>query len=164
MASRVSTCTLVLPCHSNDSRQGGQTLLETSRARASFLIRHSQAKCSRCASESATEQRGFVVSLLYLGQNQRAGWMPPACSVSLPSLSQCSRLTVQCLQKQEGAWSSLGSTRGQDKFQSASLEREPCPLELGCTTKLWLSLGLNSVSVQQTNQHSLQHSPRQTRE
>lgn len=53
----LSTYTSVIPCHTDHSRQGWQTLLEISPAQALSLMRHSQAKCLHHASEPATEQK-----------------------------------------------------------------------------------------------------------
>lgn len=62
------------PYHTDDSRQGWQTLLETSWAQAFALMRHGQAECSCCARAShGAKEDLFLVSSVWVRTREHAG-------------------------------------------------------------------------------------------
>lgn len=123
------------PYHTDDSRQGWQTLLETSWAQAFTLMRHGQAECSYCARAShGAKEDLFLVSSVWVRTREHAGC--PGVLGKLPSLSQCSQGTVQCLQKQGEPslhWEAQEAKAGSKVPHS---EGGPSPWrEQGCTAR-----------------------------
>lgn len=125
------------------------------------LTRHSQAKCSCWASGPATEQKSIYFQSPLSGSEPESMLNAPCLlGKGAPPESVLSAGSAM-LVKVGGNSSHWEEARA--RTQVPHLERRSCSLESGWTAKLWLRPGIwdttnpaNRVSVQQTNQHSLQ--------
>lgn len=111
-------------------------------------------------------KREFVFRLLCLGQNQRTYWTPPACLFTLPSFSLCSRLTATPVEV-GGSLAFTGKHKKQRQVPKCLAWKKALfiPWSQDTLQSFGWDLGsempwtlLSGISVQQINQHSLQHS------
>lgn len=139
----LSTYSPIIPCHSDDSRQGWQTLLETSLAQALSLMRHSQAECLHHASEPALEQKRVCFQSLLSG-SEPENILDAPCLLIYPAQLQ-SVLPADCNAGRSRREPSLHWEAQETKASSKVPHLKEGPvhsLEPGYTAKLWLGLGI----------------------